>query len=153
MRINPTIRLAQPGDIDEIILLCKAHAAYEKTEYRLTNQKESLLNDLFLETPKLYCIVVVYDHVIIGYATYMKQYSTWNAEEYIYMDCIFLKEYARGLGLGGKIIYRIQEEGKKMGCTLIQWQTPNFNTRAIKFYKRIGAVPKLKERFFMNVDL
>lgn len=150
MKINPTIRLAQPEDIDEIILLCETHAAYEKAEYRLTNQKENLLNDLFLEAPKLYCIVAVYDYVIVGYATYMKQYSTWDAEEYIYMDCIFLKEYARGLGLGEKIMNKIQKEGKKMGCTLIQWQTPNFNTRAIKFYKRIGAISKPKERFFLN---
>lgn len=47
---------------------------------------------------------------------------------------------------------KIKEEAQKLGCAMIQWQTPEFNKRAIKFYKRIGAVGKSKERFFLNVE-
>ncbi|MFT5917067.1 MAG: hypothetical protein ACI81T_003581, partial [Bacteroidia bacterium] len=49
------------------------------------------------------------------------------------------------------LIRRIQSEAKKLNCSLIQWQTPDFNTRAMKFYKRIGASSKSKERFFLEV--
>ena len=110
-----------------------------------------LSKDLFSTNPKLYCLVVEKNNKLIGYATYTIQYATWDACEYIYMDCLFMNADARGFGLGEKLVRRIQEEGRKLGCKLIQWQTPDFNVRAIKFYKRIGATSKEKERFFLEI--
>ncbi|MBL4707385.1 MAG: hypothetical protein JKY48_02970 [Flavobacteriales bacterium] len=40
------------------------------------------------------------------------------------------------------------ENSKQLGASLIQWQTPDFNVDAIRFYKRRGATSKLKGRFF-----
>jgi len=151
MKTQLEIRFAKPKDIEQIIELCEAHAKYEQTEYYKENKAERLIKDLFGNSKKLYCLVVERNDRLIGYATYMKQYATWNAHEYIYMDCLFMKESARGLGLGERLVHKIQEEGAKLGCNLIQWQTPDFNTRAIKFYKRIGANSKNKERFFLEI--
>ncbi len=151
MRINSKIRIARPDDIPQIMELCCLHAEYEKAAYSKKNKKERLLRDLFATDPKLYCLVVESNAELIGYATYMKQYSTWDAEEYIYLDCIYMKEFARGLGIGEKLVKTIEKKGRKLGCSLIQWQTPDFNIRAIKFYRRIGAVSKNKERFFLKI--
>ena len=89
--------------------------------------------------------------MLLCYATYMRQYATWDACEYIYMDCLFIKEFARGYGLGEKLVNKIKQEGKKLRCDLIQWQTPDFNIRAMKFYRRIGSVSNSKERFFFPI--
>ena len=145
------IRFAKEADIKQIIDLCEAHANYEECEYSRENKEAQLLNDIFSDTPKLFCLVVENGGHLIGYATYMKQYSTWDTSEYIYMDCLFMNVNARGFGLGEKLVRRIQVEGKKLGCKLIQWQTPDFNLRAIKFYMRIGAESKIKERFFLEI--
>ena len=67
------------------------------------------------------------------------------------MDCLFLTEESRGYGIGEKMMNVIKLEAKKLNCSLIQWQTPNFNTRAIKFYNRIGRISKTKERYFLKV--
>lgn len=150
MKENIKIRFAQPTDINQIIKLCKAHAVYEQCDYHEGNKSSLLSKALFSEVPKLYCLVVEKDEKLVGYATYMKQYATWNAEDYIYMDCLYLEETIRGNGIGEVLINNIKTEAKKLGCNLIQWQTPNFNVRAIKFYKRIGAESKSKERFFLN---
>ena len=45
----------------------------------------------------------------------------------------------------------MKEFGRQQNIYLIQWQTPDFKARAIKFYKRIGATSKLKERFFLFI--
>ena len=145
------IRFAKPEDIHQIIDLCEAHAIYEQCEYSRENKATQLSNDLFSNIQKLFCLVVEKDSQLIGYATYMMQYSTWDANEYIYMDCLFMNEDARGFGFGEKLIRRIQQEGETLGCKLIQWQTPDFNLRAIKFYLRIGAKSKIKERFFLEI--
>ncbi|WP_148639138.1 GNAT family N-acetyltransferase [Aquimarina longa] len=88
---------------------------------------------------------------IIGYTTFMKQFSTWDANFYIYLDCLFIKEKARGKGLGMFIMERVKEYAKSKNCKIIQWQTPDFNQKTINFYQKLGAVSKSKERFFWNV--
>ncbi len=148
--MNPIIRFVEKEDINQLIDLCEAHSLYEKCIYNREGKREGLLNDLFSKTPKLYCLVVEKDQKLIGYATYMQQYSTWDTCEYIYMDCLFIKDTERGFGLGELLVKEIQLEGKKRGCSLVQWQTPTFNTRAIKFYERIGASSKDKKRFFLD---
>ncbi len=145
------IRFAQKSDLAGLVELCRRHAIFEKSEYS-SDQKEGLLNEhLFSENPGLYCLVVEKDKTLIGYATFMKQFSTWDAGYYIYMDCLFMTEGSRGFGIGEKLIDRIKEEAMKLDCSLIQWQTPDFNTRAMKFYNRIGASSKSKERYFLAV--
>lgn len=107
---------------------------------------------LFSDNPSLYCLVVEKDEELIGYATYMKQFSTWEANFYVYMDCLFLTENARGYGIGEKLMEQIKRETQNLCCKLIQWQTPEFNTRAMKFYDRIGGNAKTKERYSLNID-
>jgi len=151
MKAPYTIRFAIKADIGQLIDLCEAHAQYEKSEYNRAGKAENLLKSLFNKTPKLYCLVVECENRLIGYATYMVQYSTWDACEYVYMDCLFLDQSTRGRGIGEKIMLTIKEEAQKQNCQHIQWQTPDFNEGAIRFYKRIGAFSKGKERFFWEV--
>ncbi|MFL1895206.1 N-acetyltransferase family protein [Aquimarina sp. 2-A2] len=148
---KPQIRFIKKVDLKNLVELCKQHADFEKTEYNSTNKEELLSKNLFSDEPSLFCLVVEHKDEIIGYATYMKQFSTWDSEFYIYMDCLFLNEKSRGFGLGEDLIERIKIEGKKLKCNHIQWQTPDFNKRAIKFYNRIGASSKTKARYFLCI--
>lgn len=148
---NPQIRFIQKKDLEQLIHLCGLHAVFEKAEYNSELKEEQLYKHLFSDSPSLFALVVEKNDKLIGYATYMKQFSTWDAAYYIYMDCLFLNKESRGFGIGEKLMNRIKKEGQKLGCSHIQWQTPYFNERAIKFYHRIGAIGKSKERFFLNI--
>ena len=46
---------------------------------------------------------------------------------------------------------KVIEYSKTQDCDLIQWQTPDFNEKAIEFYNRIGGKSKSKERFYLNI--
>ena len=148
---NIIIRFAEPNDLDGILSLCQAHAEFEKSEYNFEGKKEGLSKNLFQEHPTLYCLVVQKDNELVGYATYMPQFSTWDATFYLYMDCLFLTDGSRGFGIGEQLMDLIKKESVRLGCTHIQWQTPTFNIRAIKFYNRIGATSKDKGRFFLSL--
>ena len=144
------IRFALEKDINQIIELCRLHAEYEQAIYDATDKTELLLEHIFVhETIK--CLVVEVDSSIVGYATFMKQFSTWDVCYYIYLDCLFIKEDDRGEGVGTKIMEEIKQYAKSEGCSIIQWQTPSFNTKAIKFYNKLGAKPKDKERFTWSI--
>lgn len=145
------IRFIQEKEIDALLVLCAKHADYEKTNYDPKGKKEALTQALFTEKPDLYCLVAVLNEKIVGYATYTKQYSTWDARHYIYMDCLFLTEETRGQGIGKAMMERIKIEALHWGCQLIQWQTPDFNVDGMRFYNRLGAVSKSKERYFWYI--
>lgn len=146
------IRFATKEDIDEILTLCKEHAEFEESHYTAEGKKEALLKALFSDSPLLYCLVAEHEGKIYGYATFMKQFSTWDAAHYVYLDCLYLREEARGLRTGEKLMEEIKKESLKLGCELMQWQTPDFNTRALKFYNRMEAYSKTKERFFLRIE-
>lgn len=150
MKTQHQLRYARPEDVEVIIELCAAHAAYEQSDYDKTGKIEQFSKHLFGEENTLKCLVVEQDNQIIGYSTFMKQFCTWSAAFYIYMDCLYLTEAARNKGIGQEIMDFIQAYASKNDCCGIQWQTPTFNVGAIRFYHRVGAISKSKERFFWN---
>lgn len=142
------IRRAVERDIEQLIELCSFHAEYEKVEYDPKGKKEKLFEHLFRDPQELQCIVVESQEKLLGYATYIRQYSTWDAAYYLYLDCIYLRDEMRGQGLGTQLMNLVKSYASQNGCFQVQWQTPQFNKKAIEFYKKLGASCKSKERFF-----
>jgi len=152
MSTDVTLRFATPSDVPTLVELCALHADYEQADYAPDGKAAKLERALFGASPRLYALVAEQDGALVGYATYMLQFSTWEAEPYIYMDCLYLREAARGQGLGRRFIHKIAENGARLGCTLIQWQTPDFNKGAIRFYRRMQTSEKPKVRFFLDTE-
>ncbi|MEQ9404718.1 MAG: GNAT family N-acetyltransferase [Cyclobacteriaceae bacterium] len=146
-----TIRKVERKDIETLVELCKAHAAFEGSGYSTANKVSDLSDHLFSKSPVLECLVVEMDKQLVGYATFMKQFSTWDAAFYVYMDCIYLEKATRGKGIGKELLNKVAQYARSQNCSLIQWQTPTANTRAIKFYREYGANSKMKERFFLDL--
>ncbi len=148
--MNYIIRQAKPTDISEIIQLCAEHAEYEKASFSSEGKAQKLAQFFFDKNPTAYCLIAESENQIVGYATYSFEFSTWDAELYTHMDCLFLRDFARGFGIGEALIEQIKTTAKQNNCSIIQWQTPQFNERAIKFYYRIGATSKEKLRMYLT---
>ena len=146
-----SIRSCEIADLPKLVILCQKHAEYEKADYSPEGKEEKLKNAIFSKNPKLFCLVVAAKETIVGYLSYSFDFSTWDAATFMYMDCLFLEEEARSFGIGKVLIEKLKEIAAENNCINIQWQTPEFNTRAIKFYNRIGAKGKDKVRFTLSL--
>ncbi|MCH7415526.1 GNAT family N-acetyltransferase [Belliella sp. R4-6] len=144
------IRDCEEKDLEDLVRLCAAHAEYEKGEFEPTGKVEALRDGIFGDPKRLNCWVVEFDGKVEGFATYTFDYSTWDAASFLYMDCLYLNESIRSKGIGTEIMKRIQAVAKEKNCVNIQWQTPEFNALAIKFYVGLGSTGKQKMRFFMK---
>lgn len=157
--VKPThcIRPAVPADLFRIAELSDLHAEYERESGpRFTRDcdRERLhaLSQLFFAPdPAMTCLVVEVDQTLEGYATFGQQFSTWQAQSYLYLDCLFLTPSVRRLGIGRAMMQRIRQEAVAKGMSEIQWQTPEFNHDAIRFYQRLGAKSQTKQRFSWKV--
>lgn len=148
--INYVIRPVQKHELAELLPLLQEHAAYEQCSFSPEGKLERLSAAIFQQPAKLFCEVVAIEKKLIGFVSYTFDYSTWDAGEFMYMDCLFLRENARGLGIGNAIMHKLQQIASNRGCINIQWQTPDFNQPAIRFYNRLGASQKTKARFILS---
>ena len=135
--------------MDALMQLIISHTAYEKADYCELDKKERLFDAIFKEPCKLNCWVVEFDGRISGFCSFTTDYSTWDAAYYLHMDCLYLNENIRGLGIGAEVIKKLKQVAKDSNYSCLQWQTPVFNTPAIAFYNKIGAGSTTKKRFFL----
>jgi len=145
------IRELHLDEIDELLELLNKHSLYEKSDFSFENKNEKLKEHIFVKK-NLSCLVFEHNKKLIGYATFIEQFSTWECDFYLYMDCLYIDENYRGFGIGKIVMSKIKEYAQKHKLKQIQWQTPTFNKNAVAFYKSIGAVEKAKYRFFMELD-
>ena len=124
-----------PNKMDELVRLCADHAAFEQSTYSPKGKGERLKADIFSDSPKMYCKVIELDGAYIGHITWMRQYATWDAAEYLYMDCLYIDDAHRSKGLGVQLVNHMKTYATENEISTIQWQTPDFNTRAIKFIR------------------
>ncbi len=144
------IRWAKPEDMDELVRMCAEHAAYERSSFDPVGKESALGRMLFAPDARLKCLVAQDNGQLIGYATFSVEVSTWDADRYMHMDCLFLRPEARNKGLGLALMRRIAQEALAQGVVRMQWQTPSFNVDAIRFYDRLGPEKKEKFRMFLG---
>ncbi|MEO3756160.1 GNAT family N-acetyltransferase [Streptomyces sp. B6B3] len=148
------IRPARVADLPRLAQLAAEHAAYEGAAPPPADLARRLERLLFGgETARLRCLVAESgDGDLIGYASCAPEVSTWDGAEYLHMDCLFLRDGHRGLGIGPLLVRAVVAEARELGLGQVQWQTPPTNTDAIRFYDRLGAQAKEKRRYFLPVD-
>lgn len=146
-QLEYNIRPCSPLDLDKLMVLIEKHAEFEKAVFLSAGKQANLEAALFGEQAPLNCIVAEVSDEVIGYATYTFDYSTWDAAWFIHLDCLYLEDDYRSYGIGQVLMEKVKEIGETRGCVNMQWQTPDFNERAIKFYKRTGGIGKNKVRF------
>ena len=141
------IRVATDKDKKSLLLLMKEHALYEGHSLEISKHQQMSK----LESIPVTIFVVELNKKLAGYMSVIKQFSTWDMDWYLYLDCLYLTEETRGYGIGLKLMQKLKIFAEKEMVNIIQWQTPKDNHQAIDFYKNLGAINKAKQRFFWPV--
>jgi ribosomal protein S18 acetylase RimI-like enzyme len=141
------IRPCERKDMPALVLLCQKHAQYEKANYDPVGKLALLERSILSDQPMAYCWVVEANDQLVGYCSFTFDFSTWDARKFLHLDCLYLDDQYRGLGIGKKIMQQLIAVAIEKNCANVQWQTPAFNADAIAFYKSIGAKQKDKARF------
>lgn len=153
MNNNIHVRPIRADDLNGLLELSREHAAYEKAELFENGQIERWRIALFSAQPALYCWVAINNGDPCGFMTVTVDFATWPAEYFVHMDCLFLREPFRGLGLGREFFDNLRAFCVSHQYKLVQWQTPPDNEVGIDFYRRMGANAKPKLRFFYDISV
>jgi GNAT superfamily N-acetyltransferase len=133
------IREGKKEDMGAVLELIKELATFEKEPDAVVVTVEDLERDGFGENPLFYTFIAIIDEQIVGVALYYYRYSTWKGRT-IHLEDLIVKEKSRGAGLGYALYKAVIAQGKKDGVRRIEWNVLDWNTPAIDFYKKTGAI-------------
>jgi GNAT superfamily N-acetyltransferase len=146
--VNVAIRPAVPQDCSVLLTLIAEHARFERGVATITHLE--LLSILASEVPPVAILVATRDEEVLGYAAITFDFGLWRARPWAHLDCLFVREESRGLGLGAMLLGAAVDFALASGIDRVEWQTPAWNERAIAFYRRAGALDTFKVRFTLS---
>ena len=135
------IRLAIPGDIEDIHRLIHELAVYEKAPDEMVATIAQIKESLFNDSPVAFCHVAEVDGKIVGIALWFLNYSTWLGKPGIYLEDLFVQPEYRGHGIGKGFMKTLAQLCIERGYERFQWWVLDWNEPSIEFYKSFGAVP------------
>ena len=141
VNLNYNIRLAALDDVPEIFILIKELADYERLLDQVIATEELLEETLFGENSNVEVLLAYDENHILGFALYFRSFSTFLGRPGIYLEDLFVREFARGKGIGKALLQRIAKSTLEMGGGRLEWSVLDWNQPAISFYKKMGAVP------------
>jgi GNAT superfamily N-acetyltransferase len=150
------VRRATGEDVPRVVELITAHAQFENSPITFTGLGSRLADTLIEPQTRAVCFVAemkASPASVIGYTTCAAEFATWSGSEYLHMDTLYVDDAYRNHGIGRHLMNAIITLATHLGLSEVQWQTPDWNTDAIRFYERLGATATNKTRFKLAVGL
>lgn len=144
---EPLIRRAGAGDVPVLMSLCAEHAAFERLAFSAGERLDALAAALAGSPPRLYAWLAHCDGVAVAYASATVDFSTLERAPFLHMDCLYVRPAWRNRQLGQRLWQELRACATQLGCNALQWQTPAWNRRAARFYRRLGAAESRKRRY------
>ena len=132
------IRKGIKKDLPSVLNLIKELADFENAIDQVTITLEDLEKDGFGKNPWYSFLVAEKNNEIIGLSFYWIRYSTWKGKFLFLEDFVIKKEYKRQ-GVGSQLFEKTINICKEQELNGMIWQVLDWNTSAIKFYKKYNA--------------
>ena len=137
-----TIRAARAADAPVIYAFIRDLAEYEKLLHEVEASEADIAAMLFGPAPRAFCDIAENDGEPIGFALWFYNLSTFTGRHGIYLEDLFVRPQARGLGAGKALLAGLARRCVDEGLTRLEWAVLDWNAPSIAFYDALGASAK-----------
>ncbi len=130
-----------PSDVPRISALIAELADYERSLDQVTATPADLHAALFAADPAVFVHVAEVDELVVGFALWFINFSTWLGKHGIYLEDLYVTPAMRGRGIGRALLRELAGICVRRGYGRLEWWVLDWNSPAISFYRSIGAVP------------
>jgi len=136
------IRSASPQDVPVLLELVAELASYER-EPDAVETTEAMLHDaLFGASPVAFCHVALDAEAVVGFALWYVTFSTWTGRPGVWLEDLFVRPPARGVGHGRALLATLAAVCVERGYPRLEWWVLDWNAAASGFYRSLGARPQ-----------
>ena len=137
--MSVAVRVATLADSGLILEFIKALADYERLAGEVEATEADVRRDLFGENPRCFCEIAEHDGRPVGFALWFYNYSTFKGRAGIYLEDLFVRPEARGVGAGKALLRRLAQRCLDADLGRLEWAVLDWNTPSIEFYDALGA--------------
>jgi GNAT superfamily N-acetyltransferase len=137
------IRAASPQDLPVIVGFIRELAEYEKLLHVCKATPETLGAALFPARggrAAAEAVIGEIEGVPRGMAIFFTNFSTFECKPGLYLEDLYVTPDARGKGLGKGLLVHLAGIAEARGYARFEWSVLDWNTPAIGFYRKLGAV-------------
>lgn len=136
------IRPADPSDTRVILGFIRELAEFEKLSHEVV-ATEDLLRQTIFDADRKTCEVLIgeYEDKPVAFALFFHNFSTFLGRPGIYLEDLYVTPAYRSKGFGEALLKYIANLAVKRNCGRFEWSVLDWNEHAIRFYKKLGAVP------------
>ncbi len=138
---NYSIRFATQADVPLLLCFIRELAEYEQMLDNVVATEEILQDWMFVQH-RAQAIIAERDGEPLGFALYFYNFSTFLGRAGIYLEDLYVRPPARGLGLGKALLKELARIAVKEGCGRLEWACLDWNKPSIEFYLSLGAQPQ-----------
>jgi GNAT superfamily N-acetyltransferase len=135
------IRPVTPRDVPLILALLHELATYEKLAHEVVATESDMHAALFGDRPVVETVIASLDSEPVGYALFFPTFSTFLGKPGLYLEDLYVRPAARGLGVGRKLLEHLARLTVERGWGRLEWSVLDWNEPSIEFYKKMGARP------------
>jgi GNAT superfamily N-acetyltransferase len=136
-----TIEAAQPADVPAILSLIRELAVFERLAHLVVATEDYVLEALFGPQPAAEVLLARLAGEAVGFALYYHNFSTFLGRRGLWLEDLYVRPAARGLGIGRALLLSVGEIARARGCGRFEWAVLDWNENAIRFYQSLGAKP------------
>jgi GNAT superfamily N-acetyltransferase len=132
------VREATADDAALILELVRELAAFERAApgaVRAT--EEDFRREIAGARPGFECLIAEVDGSPAGLALFFHNFSTWEGRRGIYLEDLFVRDRARGLGVGRRLMAALARLALERGCRRLDLWVLHWNP-ARRFYEELG---------------
>ncbi len=135
-----TVRRAAAADVPLVLAFIRELAVYEHLEHEVVATEADLHAALFGPRTSAEVALACLDGQPVGFALYFHNFSTFVGKPGIYLEDLFVRPEARGLGAGKRLFAYLANTALERGCARLDWAVLDWNEPSIGFYRSLGAV-------------
>ena len=147
-----TISNITPADVSDVITLIRAFAAFENLSDFCEITEDTLSEAMFGEQTVVDGLIARDGDRPIGYAIFYPNFASFRGQRGLYLEDIYINDEYRGKGVGEAMLREIARIGAARGLERMDFLVLDWNTPALKFYEKLGAVRDDEERHYKFTD-
>src|SRR5438874_1186448 len=102
-----TLRFAAVDDVALLLQLIRELAKYERTPDSVVATEADLRRHGFGAERRFEAIIAYVDGEPAGFALFFPDFSTWHGQPGLYLEDLYVRDWARRLGVGRRLIARL----------------------------------------------
>jgi GNAT superfamily N-acetyltransferase len=131
------IRFATERDCSLILEFVRELAAYENAPDAVVATEDDFRRWGFGPNPHFEALIASIGEAPVGFALFLPEFSTWRGHPGIFLEDLFVREAARGKGVGRALLARLAKIALERDMPALHFNVLDWNP-ARGFYHRLG---------------